>query len=217
MALYKITFHMDGKGIIYNRDEPIHLDGILACRKFHYMPERNKDNLSRDDMPDEAELPLESIIVNGQRIWKASALFPEGPVYHESRFYRKRFPGDKADGLTTGNIDITKGAYRSYNNENIMLLCHKLVAWYDGSVRRVKKLLRGVNRLGKDRVQGHGQILEITHEETTDNFCLYRDGKTMRFIPHPDGFLMVRPRPPYWNNNGKIPTLPIGWTVGEVE
>jgi len=214
--VYKVTFHLDGKGVVFNRREPLHLDGLLAyyvfMEKYH---EIFKQPINRDDPIIEVDLPLEKVILSGEEVWKASAILPVGDIVHEKRYYRKNFPQKRADGLTNGNITITTGHYRSYNNSLQLYLCSKMEAYFDGDYDEVSRLLNKVKRIGQKRSHGHGNVTMISYEESKYDYTILNNDKINRYFPHEEGIRMIRPRPPYWANEGKVPCFPIGWRMEE--
>ena len=71
----RLIITLDGTGCYYDCHEPTHIDALLgyALMADHGMT----TDLSYTDTPKEFDLPLESVMVNGEKIWKASVLLPK--------------------------------------------------------------------------------------------------------------------------------------------
>ena len=199
----KIIFRLDGTGIYYDPFEPIMLDSLLAwcLMPFHASGIRPE----RDDKPFDISLPLAKWKINGSWGWKASALFPEGQTAESLQFWRKRFRTARVE-VIKGKPDIRSGAYREYHSPIPLLLTHRMVAYVVGDRRNIRKALqKHLKYLGKKRAYGKGSILGIEVEVIEQDFSLTnKDGLAMRWLPDDAGIRLVRPRPPYWNNCGKI-------------
>ena len=205
MTNFKVTFHLDGTGIIFNRHEPIHLDDLLnACLSPLH---RKKRGLSRTDTPDDIPLPVKSSLVRGVKVYHASSLFPEGPQFEDVLYLRRRFDGERAH-LTNGTYQLTNGANRNYNMPFQQLLIGKLSAYAVGKPSRTISLLkRNIRGLGKKRL---GTIVDITAETISEDWSFVKNGRAMRWLPDEYGFRDVRPRPPYFNTVGRIRCCEIG-------
>jgi len=205
---FKIIFHLDGCGVYFDPNEPIHLDGLLAWA-LSPMQKRNL-HLGRDDEPDDIRIPLLETKINGLQIWNASALFPADNHIETLRYWRKRFRQNRCC-LSNGSPNLTNGAYREYNMPIPLLLCRDMVAYASGNRKEVKKIFdRQLKYLGKKRSVGYGKILSIDYEEMEENHSLTRQGHAMRWLPLEGAMRLVRPRPPYWNNYGKVHCCEIG-------
>ncbi len=210
MSGLKVTFHLDGAGIYYDPAEPIHLDALVAwalapmhCKTRH---------ITRADTPEDFPLPLAQSAIHGERVWRASALIPEGETAETLTHWRKRFRAGRVE-LTRGSPSLTNGAYRDWNMPLPLLLTHRMVAYAVGDRRDLLKLLRRVPALGKKRAHGHGRITGVEIERVEYDWSMICDGRAMRWLPHPNGVRLVRPRPPYWNPHGRVPCLEIGDAV----
>lgn len=204
---FKVTFFLDGAGVVYNPAEPIHLDALLhwCLVPFH----KSRVGLGRDETPDDIPLPLLKQQVNGTWIWQASALFPEGHTTESLQHWRKRFRQDRIE-LTSGAPNLQNGPYRDYNMPLPLLHTQKMVAYASGSRKRVKKLLKNIKYLGKKRAYGYGAVINIELEETEENYSIVMEGNAMRWIPKKNGSRFVRPRPPYWNSIGRVGCCEVG-------
>ena len=203
----RITFHLDGSGLYFDPWEPLHLDAILAwdLAPKHGLPECT----SADDRPDDVPLPLLRCDTGGAWVWRASALFPVGPQGEDLQFLRKRFRQGRAE-LTTGSPSLAGSIYRERNTPLPLLLCRELVAYASGSRRGVRKCLKRIRYLGKYRGAGVGKILGFEVEQIDEDLSLFRDGRAQRYLPHPQGPRLVRPRPPYWNRHERCACLNVG-------
>jgi hypothetical protein len=204
----KITFHLDGTGVFFDPNEPIHLDGILAwclCA-YHVSGEPPR----RDELPADIPLPLRKWHVGGEWGWHASALFPDGLRAESLQFWRKRFRESRIE-LTRGSPNRTNGTYRDWQTPMPLLLCPRMVAYAHGDRSTLQRALRrGVKYIGKKAAMGKGRVVGIDVEWIDADASLVMDGKAMRWLPLDGGQRYVRPRPPYWNNCGKIECCEVG-------
>lgn len=209
---FKVTFHLDGAGVHFDPNEPIHLDALLT---WALAPRQGvKRDLQRDDVPEHVSIPLLRAEIGGAWVWKASALLPQGDIFEGLQFWRKRFRESRAD-LSTGSPNMKNGTYRDWNMPMPLLLCRTFVAYADGSRKECKRVLKEVRYLGKKRAYGLGRIVGMDFDEMDEDWSLMRDGLAMRWLPHPDGSRLVRPRPPYWNSTGRIRCCEVGDFVGK--
>ena len=205
---FEVTFHLDGRGIYYDRNEPIMLDSLLV----HIMAiiQGKSRPLQRDERPDDIQIPLMQGHVDGHAIWKASALFPVGKQFEGLQFWRKKFNLDFIE-FTEGSPNLTNGVYREYNMPFPLLICQKLVAWASGDRHDVERLLkRNIKGLGKKRSQGKGCVLDITTQAIEEDWSFVKNGCATRFLPSQDGLRQVRVKPPYWNIVDRVPCCEIG-------
>jgi len=210
---FKIIFHLDGAGVAIDPADPLHLDALLAwclapmqCTQKH---------LQRDEQPQPVRLPLLQGRANNVAVWKASALFVDGPQLDGLQFWRKRFRAGRID-LTAGSPNLTNGPYRDWNHPLPLILASRLVAWASGSRSETKKVLeKQLVRLGKKRAHGLGKIVKMEFIEEQKDYSWQRDGRAMRWLPHPAGTRRVRPAPPYWNIVGRVNCLEVGDIVEE--
>jgi len=207
MMFFKITFHLDGSGLFYDPNEPIHLDALLA---WVLAPRQGfREIHSRDEVPGHVRLPLEWKKISGNMVWCASALFPEGAQGEDLRFWRKRFRQGKAD-ISDGSPNLTNGAYRDWNMPIPITLTPRMAAYANGGRKECKKLLQEVRHLGKKRAHGYGKIISMDFDEIPEDWSMVKDGKAMRFLPDENGWREVRVTPPYWNNCNRVKCCEIG-------
>lgn len=206
----KITFRLDGAGLYYDPDEPIHLDALVA---WALAPIHCKtSDITRADVPEEFPMPLAQTSFNAERVWRASALFPEGVTAETLTYWRKRFRVDRIE-LTRGSPNLSNGVYRDWNMPLPLLLTHTMVAYAVGDRRDLLKLLRRVPALGKKRAHGHGRVTGVEIERIEADYSMAMDGRAMRWLPDARGVRLVRPRPPYWHPHGRVNCLEIGDAV----
>jgi hypothetical protein len=205
---FKVIFQLDGSGVYYDPNEPIHLDSLLAWTLAPMQASRQ--GLTRSDAPDDIRLPLLRSTIHGSQVWHASALFPEADGHETLRYWRKKFRQDRLL-LTGGSPNLQNAVYREYNMPVPLLLIPRLIAYASGNRKEVKRTLKKhLSALGKKRAYGYGRIVNIECEQTPDDWSLTADGIAMRWLPHPDGQRLVRPAPPYWNMIGRVPCLNVG-------
>jgi len=206
----RIVFALDGTGLYYDPFEPLMLDGILAaaCSRHHVHGEPP----GRDEEPFDIPLPLAPWGIGGAWGWCASALFPDGDTIESLQFWRKRLRQNRIE-ITHGSPNLTNGVYRDWNMPLPLLLCRSMTAYAFGDRRRVRReLIRSVRWLGKKRAHGHGRVVDITVETQDEDWSMYRAGVATRWLPSQAGTRLVRPRPPYWNNCGRVRCGEIGET-----
>lgn len=209
---FKVIFHLDGSGLYFDPNEPIHLDALLA---YCLAPRLGlKDYINRDDIPEECPLPLKKHTLKGGKwVWSGSALFPEGPQGEDLQFWRKRFRQDCAD-LTNGSPNIREGTYRDWNMPIPLVLTHKMIAYGSGGRRQCLKLLRrDIKSLGKKRAYGLGKVTKIEAIEIGKNYSIEKDGRAMRWLPNEKGSRLVRLAPPYWNRICRVMCCEVGEVI----
>lgn len=217
MTPHRITFHLDGTGVYYDPYEPLMLDGILAVAFMPLVRARRgevyeHEEIGRDEPPYEVPLPLAKWHVGDVWGWRASALFPQGETAETLTYWRKRLRQDRIE-ITEGAPNLTNGIYRDWNMPLPKLLCRKMVAYCvtDREGRRdIRRQLERIKYLGKKRAHGHGRIVGIEVAKCDEDFSTERDGRLTRWMPREDGTRLVRPRPPYWNNVGRVACAEIG-------
>ncbi len=206
MNSYKITAHMDGSGLYYDPSEPIHLDSLIA---WVLAPKQGLRHLDRAGEPGLVRLPVKSSVINGSRVWHASALHPAGPTGESIWYWRKRLRQSRCE-LTTGAPNLTNGTYRDWQMPVPLLLARRMVGYVVGKRKDIRKCLDEVRYLGKKRAHGHGKVLRWEIEECEDDHSLVMDGRAMRWLPTPGGAREVRPIPPYWHPSGRVACCEVG-------
>jgi len=207
----KVTFHLDGAGVYYDPFEPLMLDGILcaACSRHHVHGEPP----GRDEEPADIPLPLARWEIDGAWGWRASALFPDGETEESLQFWRKRFRQNRVE-ISTGSPNLTNGVYRDWNMPLPLLLCRSMTAYALGDRRNVRReLIRSIRWLGKKRAHGKGRITCIEVEAIETDYSMVKDGAVTRWVPDRSGARLVRPRPPYWNNHGRVLCRDVGDSI----
>lgn len=200
-VILKVKFILEGAGMEIRPAEPTHLDGLLAWAVEsrsgrEYIPDRSAP-------PTETELPLERYHSGDQWCWKASALMPEGEILESIRFVRRKFDERNAE-LTTGKPNLIGLRYKDSNTPHLHLLAKSVTAYADTrNPDRVKELLSRLKYLGPGASRGNGRLLDILYEETDEDRTVIFNGQACRYVPHPNGWKFVRPRPEYWKYMGR--------------
>lgn len=211
MRPLRVTFHLDGTGVVYDPSEPIMLDGLLAsaCVRHHVHGEPP----ARDEPPADIPLPLARWEDGAVWGWRASALLPEGLTAEALTFWRKRLRQSRIT-LTAGSPNLAQGIYRDWQMPVPLLLARRMVAYAVGDVYEVRReLRRNIRYLGKKRAHGHGRVIGIDVDPVAEDWSCARDGRATRWLPHPQGVRRVRPRPPYWSAIGRVTCGDIGAPV----
>lgn len=187
----KVTFQVSGGWV--PPPYPFHLDALLAAS----VTQRNLIDL--DDAPSiEAlralgeDLPLARHAQEGEWVWKASAIVPNGPVMNDSGFFtQRRNRVEYAEGVGNGSIqhgrhrpgmamaqyqfqiDTLRGVHRNLLGyyplqrpfqEGLL----ELVCWCVGDRNLIEELLtddRRPTHLGARRRSGHGRIEFVQIED----------------------------------------------------
>lgn len=206
---FKIVFELDGSGIIWDENSPIMLDSLVA---YALRPFKTKQrHLTRDDAPDDFNLPFAMWKHGNSRGWCASALFLDGEIDKTIEYWRKRFRLSFAPGLIEGSPNLSNGKYRDYNVPMQKILCNNLVAYGYGNRKSIQReLRRSLKYLGKKKAYGFGRIEHIDSEYIDKDASLVRDGKAMRWLPDLNGLRMVRTFPPYWHPHNVVNCCEIG-------
>lgn len=204
----KITIHLDGTGIYYDPVEPIHLDSLLtALVARHHV---HGEPPARDEAPDEIPIPCARWKRNGVWGWRCSALFPEGQTADALTHWRKRFRESRADIIESASPNLEHHTYRAWNTPVPLLLCHRMVAYAVGDRRSIRHELVRLDFLGKKRAHGHGRVVGVDVDVIDDDWSMMKDSAAMRWLPTEGGTRLVRPRPPYWNIVGRVPSCEVG-------
>lgn len=214
----KITFVLDGNGIIYDKYNPIHFDGLLEYAIAQKIS-RGEPVGSQDATKDLA-LPLCTTIVNGYRIYKASALFPTEQKVEYIQYFRTKYPQEYHE-FCSGTANLQKGLTRDHNRPYQVLLTESMVCYCVGSYRRISNALFSYDKrsgeknfvikgLGLKRHMGLGGISDIIIEKVDYDWSLVRNGKAMRYLPTAEGTRTCRIRPPYWNLKGMVRCCDVG-------
>lgn len=207
----KIIFTLDGTGIAYNPGEPIHLDALVDWILRPLKLGSSGGCMNADDPVSEINLPFaKHDCGNGAWVWKASALFPDGD-FETLIYWRKKFRQARAD-ITKGSPNLQNATYREYNTPLPVKLCRTLTAYAVTFDRGdLQKMLRQkLKYLGKKRSIGLGKIVSVDVENVDYDWSIAKTGFATRYLPHPDGLKVVRPRPPYWNIHHRTNCLVAG-------
>lgn len=203
----KITFELDGSGVAFDYSEPVHLDSLLAWVLRPYKVGKHAGAMNRQDEIDEMSLPLASTTINGVSIWKASAVLPESVSPETLVYWRKKFRLNRVE-LTSGSPNIQNATYREYNQPLPLILTRRMIAYACVFDRKyIRHQLKRVKYIGKKAAQGHGKVIDVQAERVDYDWSVVKDGIAMRYYPSPDGWKMVRPKPPYWSRYQVVKSL----------
>lgn len=207
----KITIHLDGTGVCFDRHEPLHLDALLASQLSTFL---DRVALSRDEEPVHCPLPLLMEKFNGTEMWHASAFFLDDDAPETVRYWRKKFRVN-AINSTHGSPNLTMGTYREYNTPMPVVLARKATAYCIGNRKAIKGILRRVKFFGRKSSQGIGMIVGFDIDRVDYDWSWINDDcHAMRWLPDTNGARFVRPQPPYWNSVGRINCCEVGEVVG---
>ncbi len=99
--------------------------------------------------------------------------------------------------------------------ERFAELVRAMVAYAVGDRQEVRhELKRNIRWLGKKRAHGRGRVTGIEVETIEQDYSMRKDGLATRWLPSKEGSRLVRPRPPYWNNCGRVRCGEIGESIG---
>lgn len=188
MTPLKITFNLATPFV--KSGYPIHLDSLIGYSfQRHYLP--------LEDSPDEdalleilEELPFEKHEQDGDWIYKASAIMPQGKMVHGSRFITRRY-SEKETALAAAKGDIIYGKYRPGKvlkpnelkmdtkrgpQKNILSYyptteCRVLEAYCIGDKALLDEALNEwghISHIGAKRRMGHGLIQSVSIVESKD-------------------------------------------------
>jgi len=198
----KIIFHLDGTGVFLTGIH--HLDGILA---YQYFANNGCDRLTNaNDVPEDADLPLEKWEIDGHWGWKASMLFPGEKFNSSIQYRRRRFNINRIEML---NCSISTMGFTTGNRNMPMdlKLVDKIYSYAVGDKNKLLNLLKNIKYIGMDASRGKGRVNDITIEYLDRDKSMYdSDGHPVRYLPDESGSRFGRVRPPYWNNHDRCHT-----------
>lgn len=172
---------------------PLHLDSLVAyAYQRHY--------LGDEALPDEQalmaivdDLPIEKHVQEGDWVYKASALVPEGTLLHGSRFLTRRY-SDEDTAIAAAHGKIKYGKYKPGTpqkrhaqkidtqrgpQKNILAYyptteCQRMVAYCIGDKPLLEEALCEwgyISHVGAQRRMGHGLVkaISLTEDDTALN------------------------------------------------
>lgn len=120
--------------------------------------------VTRDGPPPpqgEIPLPVGATWLGGWLVYHCSAPILSEAAFDAARHHHQRYPVERADWLDPAErtqVNTTGGAFKSYRLPN-RVRGVRTVCWVaEGNWREMRKLLRDVTHLGKDRAQGYGAV-----------------------------------------------------------
>lgn len=222
MDYLKITFELEGDGIIYDKYNPIHFDAIMDWLLSPML--RTKEPPSRTGEPQEIDLPISSFHIGDQKIYQASALFPEDGEEETIQYFRTKFPQDFIT-YCIGSANLQSGLTRDHNRPYSATLCNRIVCYAVGKKKVIRKAMYRTHDnegnelpakrlllygLGGKRYRGLGGLTDITVEKVDYDWSVIKDGKAQRYLPDDNGLRRCRLRPPYWNMYDAVACCDVG-------
>lgn len=158
----KVTFVLEGDGILYDKFNPIHLDGVIdwALSPMNRIVEKLKNTgedpcdygvsvdacsydkippPERDGKPYEFPLPLKNRIICGHKVYHASALFPQGGEEETIQYFRTKFPQEFIIDCT-GSVNLQSGLTRDHNRPYTVTLCREMIGYCVGNFKRIRQV-----------------------------------------------------------------------------
>lgn len=221
MQAFKITFHL-ASDMAYP-SMPLHLDALLAYAVTQDNLITLDDNATNDDiLALSDDMPIEKHEQDGEWVYKASALIPEGPMTHSRQFYTQRqdvpemaslvaegkvklgrYKGEPMPPMSFKNkVDTTRGHQRNllgyFNTTSVRKLIAYCVA--DGDFLEEYLIDSGwITHIGGRRRQGLGQLSHIDIEEDDSGFDMWQQRIKPFSLADDDTPIMATCRPPYWD------------------
>ena len=222
-APLKITFNLATPMVA--AAYPIHLDALVAYAKTRQtLSLLDESEVSDASIRTLAEvLPFDKVEKNGEWVWQASALMPEGQGDQSVRMWtRKTNVYDYANRAMTGTlevgartlnalsagkthvgtIDTARGLLKNHFDFYPVVAVQRMIAWCVGDIDEIESLLAPetglVTHLGKRTRIGHGQIQSVTVEHAEEA----HEKWSQRVLPwqaaEDDILVQAAFRPPYW-------------------
>jgi len=207
----RVTFHLDGTGVVWYPSEPMHLDGVLAYSALARIGQLT--DLAAADEPIDAALPLARCGSGDSWYWSASVLLPEGPIAESMQMARRRLNTERAELVADKTINMEVAATKTQNRPWLLQLSTSLVGYCAGELTAVQDLCKDIRWLGAERGRGKGRVTSVIVESFPHDRSVTWDGMAMRYLPAARGIRRVRPRPPYWHPAGAVQCLSPGETL----
>lgn len=174
--------------------DPLCLDCLLADRVALLL--FGATARDRDRALVELPLPLK----RSGAVWHASIAFPlAGSLAHD--LLAKRWSVPPPPG-----VDTSQGWAKTARTPVHYLATPALVFWANGNPGEIRRLLTGVQAIGKHRKKGFGEVAQITVRPAPHDWSLWRDGQPQRPLPvdqvkEPWAFYIAATgfRPPTWD------------------
>lgn len=229
MEPLKITFTL-ANDMVYPA-MPLHLDALLAYAVTQDNLVTLGDNPSPDDLLALSEdMPIAKHEQDGQWVYKASALAPEGLMTHSRHFFTQRQdPAKMAALIVNGKVqynrykgealpplshkmklDLTRGAQRNllgyYSITNVPTMTAYCVADRD-FVEEYLIDSGWITHIGGRRRQGLGRLARVDIE-TCDAAQTLWQNRVKPFALHEDDTPIIATcRPPYWEKANQQPAF----------
>src|SRR5690554_6977322 len=180
MTPHRITFHLDGTGVYYDPYEPLMLDGILAVAFMPLVRARRGEVYEHEEIGRD-EPPYDVPLPLAK--WHVGDVWG----WRASALFPE---GETAETLTywrkrlrQDRIEITEGSPNLTNG-----------IYRDWNMPLPKLLCRQMVAYCVTDREGRRDIRR----------------QLTRWMPREDGTRLVRPRPPYWNNVGRVACAEVG-------
>lgn len=151
--------------------DPLCLDALLADR----VALRLFGAAARDRSRAMVDLPLP--LRRTGEVWHASIGFP-APGAPGQDWLAKRWAVDPPPGASE-----RLGWSRAYHMPVRYLATPSLVFWANGNLEEIRRLLSGLQAIGKHRKKGFGQVRRVTVRPAARDWSLWRAGQPQRPIP----------------------------------
>lgn len=198
---------MDGTGVYSDKYEPTHLDALIG---YVVADREGREPPSREDPPEELDLPLAKWQIDEHQGWKASVLLPVNIMGDVVGYMRKRIRMERIQITESRSFNIVGGEYMSKNIPVPKKLVRYMVGYCVGNQESILNLLQGIKYIGKYSTGGLGMVKSVSVEPVDYDYSCIKDGHAMRMLPLTDGYRACRITPPYWNNYNRINVCEIG-------
>ena len=215
--IFQLTAELESP-VSLNSEADLHLDGLLYS--IHY----RGVYLTRADPAEaiqDAPLPVARFRRGDGWLWAATACrLAEEANWEPERFTKRKDPGDLF--YLQANHDPGTGPGRNYLARH-MTVATPTISWMfaeigPGGARKVKRLVRGIDSVGRLRRQGFGRVSRW-HLEPIDAdplTTLVSDGKAQRYLPRSwcewaEDTDRGPCLPPYWHSARTVDRVKPGW------
>jgi CRISPR type IV-associated protein Csf3 len=158
---------------------------------------------------------------SGLPLWRTTDFLPQGQNEKEAAYWHKRKIHPHFVKRTKGkpiNIRGTEGADKEYRIPLPRNTAIEWVAYCDGNMEEIGRLLTLFHAIGKKTTQGHGALLSFRLEPIAE-FSFFQQEKMLRPLPLGifnfvgDAYLQGW-TPPYWLPSTQLQSVP---TMGKIK
>lgn len=198
-----------------------HLDNILA--KAVVMEATHGKGLPPSAEPYYLPIPCvqEWTHTTGLPLWRTTDFLPTEQNAKEAAYWHKRKIHPHFVRRAKGkpiNIRCTEGADKEYRIPLPRNTAHEWIAYCEGNMEEIGRLLTLFHAIGKKTTQGHGALVSFRLEPVAE-FSFFQQGKVLRPIPLGvfnlvgDAYLQGW-TPPYWLPSVQLQSVP---TMGKMK